>query len=400
MLRHLEQQNDLTEAERLKTSKSILMEDAVLLENSQACGASAAADGTAFVPVPLTPARIPSLDGLRAVSIVLVFLAHLADTRGAPRLFDHFVHVGNLGVRVFFVISGFLITKILLKEMSKTGGISLKRFYLRRVLRIFPAFYVYVAVIAVLHLAGLIAVPAKDFLYAITYIVNYNDQRAWHLNHLWSLAVEEQFYLLWPVLLCVLRQRTALICAAGVVFLAPVVRALMWYQWHAHPSAMTRHFEAVADSLAIGCLLAGSYNWLGQRHRYVAFLSSRFFLLAPAVGLLLALSSTALSRGLYYVVGQSIANISIALCIDRYVRFPTTLGGRTLNSRPFVVVGILSYSLYLWQEPFLDPTTSIVSFYTGFPQNIGLAIVAASMSYYLVERPFLRLKRKIDPSAI
>jgi peptidoglycan/LPS O-acetylase OafA/YrhL len=342
--------------------------------------------------VPRLPRHIPSLDGLRAVSIVLVFMAHIAGTRGAPAVFDRLEHLGNLGVKVFFVISGFLITTLLLKEFDRTGRIGLKGFYLRRSIRIFPAFYVYVAVILVLNGLGYVALREGDWLHALTYTMNYHEHRAWELNHLWSLAVEEQFYLLWPALLCLLGPRRALVCAAAAVVLAPPVRMLMWYRLDASPSAMTRHFQAVMDSLATGCLLAGCHNWLGARRWYLAVLSSRFFLLLPLAALLAILAIAAgRDRGPYYVAGQTIANLAIAVCIDRYVRFPGCLTGRLLNTRPFVFVGVLSYSLYLWQEPFLNPMDE-TSAYATFPRNVVFAVLAALASYYLVERPFLKLK--------
>src|SRR5579872_915461 len=154
------------------------------------------ADPDRAVAPPHVPGRIPSLDGLRAISIALVFLGHIVATRGAPQALNPFIHVGNLGVKVFFVISGFLITTLLLKEYSRTGRVSLRGFYTRRTLRIFPAFYTYVGIIIILHLLGFVALRENDLIHAITYTMNYQVTREWELNHLWSLAVEEQFYLL------------------------------------------------------------------------------------------------------------------------------------------------------------------------------------------------------------
>lgn len=340
----------------------------------------------------LPPQRLPSLDGLRAVSIGLVFVGHIAGTRGTPTFLDPLSHVGNLGVKVFFVISGFLITTLLLKEYHKTHRISLRGFFARRTIRIFPAFFAYVGVVVLLQGLGYFTLRDSDLLHAVTYTMNYHNDRAWQLNHLWSLAVEEQFYLLWPLLLYVLGVRRALTCAAVAVLLAPGCRAVMWYQLGASPTAMTRQFQAVADALAIGCLLAGCYNYLGSKRWYTALLASRLFLLVPGVILALGLGTAAHSRGLFYTVGQSLCNLAIVLCVDRFVRFPGTFGGRFLNTRLLVYVGVLSYSLYLWQQLFLNPMDEVSS-YTAFPQNVVFAVLAAIASYYLVERPFLKLKR-------
>ena len=136
--------------------------------------------------------RIPSLDGLRAISIILVLLAHLSGTR-------HFVKsgvfeiYGNVGVRIFFVISGYLITLLLLKEHERTATISLRDFYIRRAYRILPAAYVFMLPVILWYARSLNRVT---ILAAVTYTSNYIHVGNWILGHLWSLSVEEQFYLL------------------------------------------------------------------------------------------------------------------------------------------------------------------------------------------------------------
>src|SRR6202521_1564487 len=152
--------------------------------------------GPSGVPSTMNPARrIPSLDGIRAVSILLVLLGHGAMTGGAPRLLTRFGHVGNIGVRCFFVLSGFLITTLLLKEVSATGTISLVKFYIRRSLRVLPASLALIGVLATLHLWGVIRLWPGDLSHALTYTANYHLRRSWWLDHLWSLSVEEQFYI-------------------------------------------------------------------------------------------------------------------------------------------------------------------------------------------------------------
>src|SRR5687767_15042456 len=121
------------------------------------------------------PGRIRSLDGLRAVAILLVLLAHLPHSlAAAPAWTEHLMPLGLLGVRVFFVISGFLISSLLFAELAKSGAISLRKFYFRRTLRIFPAFYVYVAAIAIAAALGLVVLRPYDLLAALTYTTNYH----------------------------------------------------------------------------------------------------------------------------------------------------------------------------------------------------------------------------------
>ena len=158
--------------------------------------------------------RLHSLDGLRAVSIVLVLVGHVAGTVNAPAILTPLHNLGNFGVKIFFVISGFLITLLLLDELRRRGKIDMRGFYLRRCFRIFPAFYFFIACMMIAHAGGYLELFPGDLLHAATFTMNYHHDRAWALNHTWSLAVEEQFYLLWPLLLLLLGTRRALACAA------------------------------------------------------------------------------------------------------------------------------------------------------------------------------------------
>ena len=187
------------------------------------------------VPSEAGGSRIASLDGIRGISILMVLVAHLSGTKNFP--FTELMHqigdLGNLGVRVFFVISGFLITSLLLHEVKKTGTISLKGFYLRRTFRIFPAFYAYIAIMGVAWALGWIPLRAADVIHASTYTVNYAHGRSWYIGHIWSLSVEEQFYLLWPAALLLLprgegTRRGAAIVAIIVILVAPFARIGTW----------------------------------------------------------------------------------------------------------------------------------------------------------------------------
>jgi peptidoglycan/LPS O-acetylase OafA/YrhL len=165
---------------------------------------------------------------MRAVSIALVLLSHASATRGAPAWLGRAlpaVGAGNLGVRVFFVISGLLITRLLLREQRRTGGVALGAFYLRRTFRIFPAYYVFLgALVAAAALGWRAPVPELALLHAATYTTNYSLIETWVVGHTWSLSVEEQFYLLWPPLLAWAGGRAAFLVARGFVLLAPAIR--------------------------------------------------------------------------------------------------------------------------------------------------------------------------------
>jgi peptidoglycan/LPS O-acetylase OafA/YrhL len=324
---------------------------------------------------------------MRAASIALVLIAHVVTTQGFPFQAGALSHVGNIGVRVFFLISGFLITSLLLRELERDGRISIAQFYLRRTLRIFPAFFAYVLLVWLAATSGFIRLEDGDLFHSVTYTMNYHHDRSWFVNHLWSLSVEEQFYILWPFALLFFGLRPAMRGAAAFLVLAPAIRVLMHYSGSSD-SAMTREFQAVGDALATGCLLAYWYNRFVDLPSVARMLTSPWFPIVPGLGLV---ASVAFGTQFYYLFGQTIANLAIASGLLWITRQTNTITGRVLNSRPIVLVGTLSYSLYLWQEPFLNPDWS--HWLTAFPQNIALTVFAALISYALIERPFLAYKK-------
>lgn len=349
---------------------------------------------TAQAP-PLPAAHIPSLNGLRAISILLVLLGHLEGTRHFPAdgLRAWMGEYANLGVRVFFIISGFLITRLLLDEFLTQGRVSLKLFYLRRALRIFPAFFAFIGVIGIFAALGLIVVPLADFIYASAYIINYKPDRSWYLGHLWSLSIEEQFYLLWPWTFAALGVGRAWKVAVAVILFGPVARALVRLFLWDHPMGHTPLFPIVADSLAAGCLLACVRERLWQWPLYSRVLASKSFLfLAPI--LVLAINRLR-EYTIVWVFGETILNLTIVLLIDRFVSWPKGGFASFLNTRPLEWIGLLSYSLYLWQQPFLNRNST--QWFASFPFNITLAVVCACLSYYLLEKPLMRLRKRLRP---
>lgn len=334
------------------------------------------------------PKRIPSLDGVRGLSILLVLIGHLGGSAGFPLSIPLKQDLGNLGVRIFFVISGYLITHLLLKEEAATGTISLKGFYTRRVLRIFPAFYSYIAFIAVVSALGWIGLSRWELLSAVTFTSNFHLGRSWYTGHLWSLSVEEQFYLLWPSVLLFAGRRRGLWVAAGVLLAAPIFRLCVLFFFPDRTSETLELFPSVADSLAAGCILAGTRDLLGRFPRYLGMLASPWFLLLIPF---LFLANYQFSTKIHIGVEWSVLNIAIALLLDRLIRFPSHWPGKILNSLPLTTVGVLSYSLYLWQQPFLNRNAP--SAFTRFPVSLGCAVSLALISYLFIEKPFLVLRK-------
>jgi len=332
--------------------------------------------------------RLPSLDGLRAFSIALVCIGHVAGTVGAPEFLTPLHNLGNFGVKIFFVISGFLITYLLLIEHEKNGRIDMKQFYIRRTFRLFPAFYTFIACMAAAHYLGWIELWEGDLFHAATYTMNYHHERSWWLNHTWSLAVEEQFYLIWPLLLLLIGRVKAKHVAIFVVCFVPLIRAVMWFVFDASESAMTREFQAVADALATGCILAYFYKEGVQTPQWMRGV---VFYIIPITMFAVPFVMMKIDPALFYIAGQSVVNICAAVMIWRFLHVREGVPYILLNCRLAMWIGTLSYSLYLWQEPFLN--SWVRDWYAAFPLNIFLTFIFALISYYGVEKPFLKLRQ-------
>jgi len=327
--------------------------------------------------------RIHSLQGVRAICISLVLLAHVAGTRNFPgsRVLEAY---GNPGVRIFLILSGYLITSQLLKEHDKTGGVSLRRFYARRAYRIFPAAYGFMAIAIATHWWKL---SRANILTALTYTLNYYPRGNHVLGHLWSLGVEEQFYLLWPLCLLLFSRKRLWIVAVAILA-GPLLRMLFWLLWRR--AGLEHPFPVFMDALATGAAI----SLLEPRlRRFQAVLLSRYFLLVPALTLLIPLTQFWSNRA-YESLGFSVFQFGVALSLLHVMQRRYWI----LNSAPFVWVGSISYSLYLWQQPFLNRWSSAP--WAAFPLNLALAVLFAAASYYLVEEPFLRLRELRNPKAL
>jgi peptidoglycan/LPS O-acetylase OafA/YrhL len=170
------------------------------------------------------------------------------------------------------------------------------------------------------------------------------------------------------------------------------VRFAIWNFYPAWQSGIGSRFETVADSIAVGCVLAGSREWLKQQELYNRLLSSKLFILVP----LAVLMANAMHDHpqVYFLVGYTVMNVGIGLTIDWSVTYSTGRVGRLLNSRPLVFIGVISYSIYLWQQLFLNRYSA--SAVSKFPVNILLVGACALASFYLIERPSLQLRHRLE----
>src|SRR5262249_41079780 len=250
----------------------------------------------------------------------------------------------------------------------------------------FPPYYCFVLTMMVLQVVGCIKLKTDDMLHALTYTVNYHPESSWYLGHAWSLSVEEQFYLLWPAVLLFVGKRRGLWIAFAVIGLCPLIRLSIWYLF---PSLVEYEigyrFETAVDAIAAGCILAGTQEWLKRQQLYHTILESRLFILVPIVILYASLLPN--SSRLSILVGITVQNIGIAACIAWSVTNYAGKIGKVLNSRPLVFLGVMSYSIYLWQQPFVNPFSASIS--SRFPLNLVLLGAASLASYYCIERPSL-----------
>lgn len=326
----------------------------------------------------------PALDGLRALSVLVVVVLHA---------WPSILPGGWVGVEVFFVLSGYLITALLLTEHDRTGTISLGRFYLRRVLRLLPALAVTIVIALVLSLTvrpDLAALTERQAIAAALYVANWYVA-AGHsgglLNHTWSLSLEEQFYLVWPVLLWGLLalggRRLALIGAVAGIGLIFVHRLSM------HSDALYFRTDTRGDALLLGCAVA-------LAERLGAFTHVRAHIVTACAivgGVLLALTAATIASMTNAPADFTIVDLAAAAVVVAVAVVPTALA-RPLSWSPLVWVGQRSYGIYLLHFVVvggLDRAPGLLTLMLAVP----LSLLAAGVSYRYVERPFLRMKGRL-----
>ena len=344
--------------------------------------------GSEDAGVPSASTHMPrdhAIDGWRGVAASFVVLAHASVYRfsdvhgGAAYVIKRVADpLAEIGVQIFFVISGYIITSLLLREETSRKSVSIGAFYARRVCRIMPPLLVYYAALFLLRAAGVIYIPDHSLISSATFTCNTGMvQCEWWVAHTWSLAVEEQFYLVWPVLFAFARsdQRVRLLiivvagCSIGVLVQGPVA--------HGNFTSFT--------CIAIGALYAGSIRF---RHIVTKWKSTPFWL---AVAILLIVGPL-LHLGAVFTVLLPVL-ITYLIFAGNLLPLPKAV----LTSRPLQILGAGSYSLYLWQQAFLAPADK----YTFGSFNLLLLPIVVLLSVWLIEKPMIRIgrawSRRISP---
>jgi peptidoglycan/LPS O-acetylase OafA/YrhL len=334
--------------------------------------------------------HLPALDGMRAVAVFIVIFYHA----GWPV-------PGGVGVLMFFVLSGLLITWLLLDEAETWGTVSLRDFYIRRCLRIFPAFYTYAVLCLVVLVVFGKRINVPQMIAALLYVNNYYQaiygDPSTAFSHTWSLGIEEQFYLLWPATMVVFsrdRHRLAKGLAVAIVVVWVHRLALVLF-FHVDQGYIYEAFDTRADSLLIGCLLAVMLRggMLASLFNH-ACASVAWPLLTLA--LLVASMVAELRMGSSYrdTIGLPLDALLVAVLIPQMISFRDRWVGCWLNWRLMRTLGLLSYSLYLYQQITVEPAQRLAA-RLGLPEIvvvIAVVVTFAGASYHLVERPALRLK--------
>jgi peptidoglycan/LPS O-acetylase OafA/YrhL len=333
------------------------------------------------------------------MAVLLVLAGHSAKAylgsseTNSPSFLAPLLGYDSMGVRLFFILSGYLITWLLTTEFRQTGRLDLPAFYLRRGARILPAYWFFLICLGFATWMDLVNISPLQFLNALLFLWNYaplwhvhaSQEGAWFLGHLWTLAVEMQFYLVWPLLLWKVGQaRMKWICLLIAVSMPPA-RLASYFLFPEQRGVLGIMFHTSLDGLMLGSAVAFWNNHLPEN--FNNFLKNRFSL-AAALAFMLILSPWLAGnlRGYQVTAGYFLEALAGAILLIQ------ALEGRSwtafLSTRWLVFTGAISYGLYLWQQLFLtewNPT------WTGdLPWSLGAAMIMAVFSWFVIERPARR----------
>jgi peptidoglycan/LPS O-acetylase OafA/YrhL len=337
--------------------------------------------------------RIPSIDGFRALSIVLVIAGHIFNrivARTHVNPWWRLVGSGGYGVFVFFIISGYLITTLLLREHETSLSINLGRFYYRRSFRIIPPLYFYIAFVALSAPLSGLHPCLREALTALTFTRNLDfHSHQFMFEHFWSLCIEEQFYLLWPVVLFLTLTRkgksSAQNLALVLIVCAPIFRIASFVLIHDHPE---RHFIYMMLPGQMDALMFGCWAALGQEQvRWERIYSrvEKFVWIMPVWFLLISnYLRIRLGPGYFLTIGQTLDGFCVVFLFIWCIRNPKSSPGRFLNWGPIVHIGLISYSIYIWQTWFLHPANS--TSLARLPWSLLFIFGAAEFSWHVIER--------------
>lgn len=334
--------------------------------------------------------HFPQLDGLRGLAILLVIVCHVLQF-GSGMHVGGSGGIGGLGVLLFFVLSGFLITGLLDREKIQTATISLSAFYIRRVLRLFPALFCFLAVLSLLIVLGIVTDTSwRTVAACLVYVRNIRGQGL-STAHIWSLSIEEQFYLFWPCIMLAVNRVAALRIAVAGVLAVSVVRMvgiqLEWapYNGGAFYERSWFRFDSILIGGVIALLLSQSIS-LGKLRPYLSGVALPV-LLWPAI-----LVWTVWGESVSQVWYLTVQTILAALIILNLILAKESAYLRAFSHPLVGWFGRISYSWYLWQQIFTVFASPSWLGLRTFPVNVAASLLLAVASQRFIERPFLKMK--------
>jgi len=358
--------------------------------------------------MPAKPAKfyIPSLDGIRAIAFLIVFLSHLSHA-GLPNIVP-----GGFGVTVFFFLSGYLITTMLRREHDRSNRIDFKKFYMRRVLRIWPPFYlVLFLAVGASWFVGTYSEFIPHHLYAFLsqffHLSNYyniefqNRFMALGTEVYWSLAVEEHFYLLFPLLYVLLRRFEIKSSHQGLIFLGLCLTVLLWrcllvFSMGADYDRIFFATDTRVDSILFGCALAVVGNPALDQHQQISERILKYVLLPLACAFLLG-SVIVRADAFRNTLRYSIQGVALYPIFIAAIRFPEWLVFQPLNWGWVRFVGVLSYSLYLIHYVVIKVLVLAMPGLGLLGTGLASLLISLALSYAIyvfAEVPAAKLKKK------
>lgn len=331
---------------------------------------------------------IKGLDTLRAISIALVVIAHALPDFWLQEHWVWLLISGNTGVMIFFVISGYLITSLLLREKEKTGRIHLKNFFARRFLRLLPPLVLLYVVLLLLMVGGYLAPCYEGLMISMIYLYNFVPNKFYtaELGHTWSLALEEQFYFTWPLILGFLTSPKKIMWLLFSLLALCMITPYIFnsFEFFSHFKAHRFFIPAIAPIL-IGVLL--SYitytSTLPQLKTSIWLILGAFLFLTPTLFPTNLLPITTILQA-----------AGVASLIKAILESQTSKWVHLLNNPVTSYIGKISYGIYVYQGLFMRTGPGGELWIQQFPQNITLTVFTAIISYELMEKYFLRLKSK------
>ena len=337
------------------------------------------------------------LDGVRALAVIGIMAFHdaIPGVRG-----------GNAVLSWFFVLSGFLITTLIREEQHRYGTIDLGRFYLRRILRLFPSLYLVIAVCMIVSLTGIAHIDKREFISAGLYFSNMHllafgnspSARQIFLEHTWSLSLEEHFYLVWPVIIMRMKTvRSAMIFCTGAIVVSFVVRVL-----HS-TNAWRSEYETLSifslEGFAIGAILAYQI----RNPRVIKAVDRGWVLMAlllyAAIDIIFIIDRDSIVTPFRHIIG----NFVIAGILLHVVLHPEMAICATLRNKYLVYIGVISYAMYLWHFPVFEmfkeyrhpnlsqPVRHLLKF--------GVSFGLAALTYHVIEKPLMAVRSRLRSRA-